>query len=109
MWEQLEARLTHIVRPLFPNEAEFRRRPSSDGLVFSVAWKLKNDPARPNKRSRRIILVVSEEALEDYNDGDRDARERRITNFVTERLKIFNPNHDAPYGQPEPEEQWVLM
>lgn len=108
MWEQLEARLTNIVKPLFPDQAEFRRRASLDGLVFSVTWKLRNDPARPNKRSRRIILVVSEEALEDYNDGNRDARERRIANSITERLKTFNPNHDVPYGQPEPEDQWVL-
>lgn len=108
MKEQLEIQLMNIIRPLFPNEAEFHHRPLSDGLVFSIAWKLKNDPTRPNKRSRRIILIVSEETLEDYNDGNRDAIEKWITNFITENLRLFDPNHDTTYGQPEPEEQWIL-
>jgi hypothetical protein len=109
MWENLEARLMDIVKPIFPNNAEIRRRPSSDGLELRVVWKLTNDANRPNKRSRRIILVVSEEALEDYNDGNHDVKEKRIMKVITERLKGFNPNHNTPYGQPEPEELWALI
>jgi len=111
MWDDLEKQFSTVLSRLFPKEAQFRRRPASDDLCFSVSWKLKNDPARPNKRSRRIILVLPEELLEDYRDDDqnaRAARERRMTDLVGQRLKQFDPNHNTPYGQPEPEEQWVL-
>lgn len=108
MWEQQESRLIGIIKPIFPPGAEIRRRLGTDGLVLSVAWKLKNDPARPNKRSRRIILALSEEALEDYY-ADSDARDKRIAAIVADRLKAFTPDHDTPYGQPESEEVWVLM
>lgn len=106
MWEQEETRLKEIIEPNFPPGVEIRRRLGSDGLVLSVAWKLKNNPIRPNKRSRRIILVLSEEALEDY---DADARDKRIAAVVAHKLNTFVPDHDTPYGQPEPEEVWVLM
>ena len=50
----------------------------------------RHEPARPNKRPRRIILVLPEEALEDYRDDNergRSARERRVTDDVAQRLK----------------------
>jgi hypothetical protein len=108
MWEQQESRLIGIIKPIFPPGTEIRRGLGSNGLVLNVGWKLKNDPARPNKRSRRIILAISEEALEDYH-SDSDARDKRIASVIADRLKTFTPDHDTPYGQPEPEEVWVLM
>jgi len=69
--------------------------------------KLRNDPSRQNKRSKRIMLVVLEETPEDYVDGDRTAQlatERRMADL----LAGFDPNHDAARGWPEPEVEWVL-
>ena len=112
MWDDLERRFKEILVPLFPKEAECTRVTAQGGLSFSVSWKLKNDSARPNKRSRLIILVIPEEFLEDYCDGSQHecgARETRITEYVRERLKQFNPDHTTPYGQPVPQEEWVLI
>ena len=100
-----------LLAPVFPSGAELRALPSREGLQISVSWKLMSDPARKNKRSRRIIMLLSEEALEDYVDGDlhtRNTIEGRIVHFATERVKSFNPNHETPYGRPEPEELWYL-
>lgn len=100
-----------LLTPLFPTEAELRMLPPMDGLRISVSWKLKNEPSRKNKRSRKIIMVLSQEAQEDYVDGDthtRQAIEGRIVHFATERLKEFDPNHDTAYGHPDPEEIWYL-
>ena len=87
--------------------ATIRRLPCTDGLCFSVSLKLRNDPSRQNKRSKRIMLVVLEETPEDYVDGDRTAQlatERRMADL----LAGFDPNHDAARGWPEPEVEWVL-
>jgi len=113
MLEQVEARFTDILRPLFPKEAEFRfLNPKSDDLSWSIKWRLNNDPDRPSKRSRPIILVLSQDVLEDYNDSDNHKRadlEKIITKKVAECLDTFEPNHDAPYGLPVPGERWVLI
>lgn len=104
-------RFLDLLTPLFPPGAELRTLPPMDGLRFNVSWKLKNDPVRENKRSRKIILVLSEEAQEDYADGGLDTRqsmEDRIVHFITEQIKSFDPNHDMPYGRPDPEETWYL-
>lgn len=109
--EKTTERFETLFAPLFPKDARFRSLPTTDGLRFSVNWKLKNDPSRPNKRSRRVVLMISQEAVEDHEDGtpnDRNTIERRMVDLVTAQLKQFNPDHDTPYGQPEPEEQWVL-
>ncbi len=33
---------------------------------LGVHWKLKNDPNRPNKYSKTIIVLLSSELLEDF-------------------------------------------
>ncbi len=111
MWDDLATRFVGVVTPLFPKGATIRRQPCTDGLCFSVSWKLRNDPSRPNKWSKRIMLVVLEETIEDYVDGDRTAQlatERRMADLVAAKLAGFDPNHDAARGWPEPEVEWVL-
>jgi hypothetical protein len=104
MWEQLEAQFTKIMKPLFPNEAKFNRITSDDDLnidpddlCFSVAWKF-NDPDHTKMFFRRIVLVVTQEKLQDYGSDDHIsvALEIDITKSVVERLKTFKSNHDNP-------------
>lgn len=111
MQEVLAGRFIELLKPLFPSEAEIRRRPSSGDLLFLVDWKLNNDQSRANKRSRKIVIHVTRETLEDYSDGTdqhRRSEERRITTEVATRLRSFQPNHETPHGTPEPEEVWSL-
>jgi hypothetical protein len=106
-----EERFKGLLAPLFPKEVDFRHVYTSDRVRFDVSWKLTSDPNRPNKRSRKIIVIVSEETLEDYEDGDDAARrriEKKMVGDITKRLREFNPEHNTPYGQLEPEEQWVI-
>lgn len=112
MWDEHLQRFITLLRPLFRDDAEIRIRPEQDGVPISVCWKLGTDPRRPNKRSKRIILFLPEEVLDDYEDGSelqREAFERRMLDKVTERLKVFDPNHESPHGHPEPEERWTLI
>jgi hypothetical protein len=111
MNEELATRFTKLLKPLFPPETDILRRPSSGELILVVDWKLKDDPARPNKRSRKIIVQITHETIVDYADGTdqhRRSEERRIAAAVTTRLNAFEPKHNSPCGTPEPEETWVL-
>ncbi|MHB1271915.1 MAG: hypothetical protein ACYCZD_03950 [Rhodanobacter sp.] len=111
MNEELAALFIELLKPLFPPEAEICRRPSSGELVLVVDWKLKNDSVRPNKRSRKIIVQITHEIIEDYADGTdqhRRSEERRIAAAVKTQLNAFEPEHNSPRGTPEPEETWVL-
>jgi hypothetical protein len=112
MWDKDEARFAGIVKPLFPDHAEIHREPGRQSeLSFWITWKLNNDPDRPNKHSRPIRLIFSQEALEDYlclSDQRQSAATKRIIQFVTRRLSQFNPEHDVPRYQSVPPEEWVI-
>lgn len=111
MADILQRRLLEILAPLFPNNALIPIRSTTDSLRFAVSWKLNNDSTRPNKRSRRIILVVPQEILEDYRDGDegdRNTLEKRIVATITDKLRCFNPEHQTTCLQPEPKEEWLV-
>jgi hypothetical protein len=99
-----------IIRPLFPSNAKFTPGPYPGGCCLWVGWKLKNDPARPNKPSRKIRIIVAHEAIEDYRDKDRAAQrqaDERLKEFVRERVRDFNPEHESPRYQTPPIEDWV--
>jgi len=111
MPDETEPRFRSLLTPLFPKEASFRSDASSDGLCFMVNWKLKNDSSRPNKRSKLILIRISQETIEDYGDGDqltREDMEKRIMDRVKAHLDNFDPDHNTSYGHPEPEEYWYL-
>lgn len=100
-----------LVRPLFPEGARIKHLENRDGVSFLISWKLNTDPMRPNKRSRRIVFVLSEEFVEDYRDDSeagQSQRDSRVRAAVSERLGQFEADHDAPYGSEEPEETWVI-
>ena len=101
-----------ILRPIFRKDADFRHvELHGDGLRFRIDWKMP-DEGRPNKHSRPIELYLSEETLEDYEDAphqqDREEMDRRIVDYVAQRLAAFNPDHNVPREQPVPAERWVI-
>lgn len=95
---------------IFPENVEFREvENSSESRV--IDWKLENDANRPNKRSIPIRLTLSEDYVDDYNDGDDKIRARMIISaakFVQEQSKHFNPVHNTPYGQPVTPVEWIV-
>jgi hypothetical protein len=63
---------------------------------------LKNDPNRPNKRSKKLRLIISEETIEDYRDANDDAKksyDQKLKKFVEKTMAHFEPDHDTPYGR----------
>lgn len=95
-----------IIKEYFPKEVELFLHPIQD-FCLDVDWKLKNDPSRPNKRSKKLKLIISEETIEDYrdaNDGAKKGYDQKLKKFVERTMANFEPDHDTPYGRTTPVE-----
>lgn len=103
-----------IKKDIFPNNVEFNIKYNFDAETYEcyIDWKLNNDQNRPNKRSKKIKIQVSREGLEDYNNKNvkqRQAAQNQFENFIKERMKRFDPNHDKPKYEEPPMEEWVVQ
>ncbi len=101
-----------IAESVFPADARFVEPPYEPGdWILFVSWKLGTDPTRPNKRSKTVRVVVSEEAVEDYergSAGERLAADWRFERWLLRRLRGFDPEHQAPLGHEPQAEAWVI-
>jgi len=98
-----------FIKRIFPENADFKFFFEGGDLFVRISWLLNDDPLRRNKQSRNILLRIPEEVLADYlyvDDPHRHEAERRLAEFVSERYKRFNPQHDAPRGKTPPREEW---
>lgn len=80
-------------------------------MMILATWRLSGDTLRPNKRSRMIRVVISQEALEDYARGGDDARragDERFVAWFRLQLSGFDPNHEAPLGVEPPSVTWPV-
>jgi hypothetical protein len=80
-------------------------------MMILATWRLstdafRTDAFRPNKRSRMIRIVISQEALKDYAQGSDEVRlagDERLVAWLRRQLSGFDPNHDSPLGvEPAP-------
>jgi hypothetical protein len=80
-------------------------------MMILATWRLSGNAARPNKRSRMIRIVISQEALEDYARGSEDARragDERFVAWFQRQLGSFDPDHDSPLGVEPPAVTWPV-
>jgi hypothetical protein len=105
----MHEKLLQAIQVVTPPGAEIKTKNGIDGIGFSVSWLLGDDPERPNKRSKTIVISVSHEAAQDYetapNSADAGARLQRI---LAENFANFDPNHDTAKYEPPPVERWVI-
>jgi len=103
--------LTQIASSVMPSHAEIRVNPQLDHYQAGISWNLNNDPERPNKKSKTIILNVSYEVLQDIPnlpEAQQQDAMNRIEVYLRENLASFDPDHDAPHGAPSPSVTWVI-
>jgi hypothetical protein len=107
MAKDFSGRFRALIEPHLPPDSRIVIPPGGPDLVILITWRMLNvDSMRPNKRSRMIRLVISEEALDDYAsgpDGVRLASDERFIAWLQLKLATFDPHHDAPLGvEPTP-------
>ncbi len=104
-------KLVQVIQQEMPGGAEINVVPGIGAIKVVVAWKLNNDPERPNKMSKTISICVSHEAVQDFASASGSAQTNaygRVTKFLSEKLAYFNPDHDTPRYEPPPVEQWLI-
>lgn len=94
-----------------PEHAEYYVTEVSGDSKLSIHWKLNNDPNRPNKYSKTIVITIPQELIEDFPAYHHDLQElamNKIGQHIQNCLKSFNPDHNSQRGRPEPIENWDL-
>jgi hypothetical protein len=93
-----------LIRPIFPKEAEITVVDHKD-LEIRVVWKLLNDPNRPNKRSKLLRIIITEEAISDCHDFE--AAGEKLKHIIKQKYLAFNPDHNmSRYNTPA--EEWTI-
>lgn len=105
--------LLEIVKKILPTHASYQNQLGESGDQISlINWKLGNDPERPHKRSKRIKLIIEEEAIDDLLECDNPnafkIAEKRLETFIRNKMSVFNPDHNNQRNSTEPEEIWII-
>jgi hypothetical protein len=111
MTEDLLDYWLRIITPLFPANAWISSRLSGSDYLIQIDWKLENDPHRQNKRSKKIEIIIKEEAIEDYLNKNKD--ERALSNikmkqWIWERYNNFNIDQDAHISNSASPDKWRI-
>ena len=111
MTEDLLDFWVRLITPIFPENAWIVSSCSDDNHIILIDWKLRNDPQRPSKRSRKIQIIIKEDAIEDYLDKgehDRELYGNTLKQLVREWYNHFNPDNDSLTTRSIPTEKWLI-
>lgn len=106
-----EHKIVQTIKSVMPQNADVSLAPTTSAIVVGVSWPLNDDPARPNKRSKTISIHVSHEAAQDFANvapHDHGACYARIQNYLSQKLRSFDPKHTASVHEAPPVEVWVI-
>ncbi len=111
MAEDLLDYWVRLITPIFPENAWIVSSYSNDNHIILIDWKLRNDPKRPGKRSRKIQITIKEDAIDDYLDKNKT--EREIYGITLKQLiggwyNHFIPDNDSLTTRSVPTEKWLI-
>ena len=103
--------ITETLSDLLPGDVELLVNRGQIEYIARFNWPIDNDPTRPFKRSKTVLLKIHENAMRDFSAiGNKNEAKTLIDleTYLKNRLHLFQPNHNSPRGQPEPVEKWVI-
>jgi len=95
-----------FVKQLFPANAQFTFSAREGDLIVRVSWLLNDDPSRPWKRSKNVMISFTEESLALFERDNRRETELRLAAWLADQMKHHDPHHDAAEGEPPPTVRW---
>lgn len=100
--------LIDLIKDIFPNDAIFKN--STDYLKWEfnslIIWKLKNDPTRPNKPSKRVFIIIPMEVVDDIDyDKHKQEVDTKFHSCIKIKFNQFNPDHNQ---RTPPIEEWYI-
>ncbi|MFH1080132.1 MAG: hypothetical protein V1766_07725 [Pseudomonadota bacterium] len=111
MAEDLLDYWVRLIKTVFPANAWIISRFFNNDHLIQIDWKLENDPKNPNKRSKKIEIIIKERAIENYldkNKKDRELSDIMLKEFICERYNHLSSNDDIYTTQYVPRETWLI-
>jgi hypothetical protein len=111
MTEDLLDYWVRLIKTIFPENAWITSRFFNNDHLIQIDWKLENDPKNPNKRSKKIEIIIKEGAIEDYlnkNKKDRELSDIMLKEFICERFNHFSSNDDIYATHHVAKENWLI-
>ncbi len=91
------------IKDIFPTNAEKNivMEPTGDATIY-INWKLNNNASRPNKRSKTIKIILTQEMYDDYigmTDSGQQQFENDFRTAFLDNYKYVKPeeNNVPPY------------
>ena len=111
MTEDLLDYWLRIIKPIFPTNAWTAASLSGGDHLILIDWKLENDPQQPNKRSRKIEIIIKEETIDDYLSKKMDERalsDSKMKLWISERYKNFNLDQNVHTSNSTSPDKWRI-
>lgn len=111
MTEDLLDYWLRLIKPFFPVNAWIVARFLEGGHWIQIDWKLENDPSQPNKRSRKIQIVIPEKVIDNYlakNKEERELSDGKLKELILGRCEHFQPDHNGGTSRTIATEKWLI-
>jgi hypothetical protein len=102
---------TRLIKTVFPENAWITSRFFKNDCLINIDWKLKDDPKNPNKRSKKIEIIIKGDTLENYldkNKKDRELSDIMLKEFIHKQYNYFSSNYEISTSQYVPKEKWLI-
>lgn len=103
--------ITETLVELLPDETELFVQDNEQHYLATFNWPITNDPTRPHKRSKTVVLKIHQIAMDDLRNigNKREAKSLiDLETYFKNQLHLFEPDHNNPKGQSEPIEKWEV-
>ncbi len=100
-----------IISPIFPANAWIASSLSRGDYLIQIDWKIEDEPHKRNKRSRKIQIVVTEQAIDDYLDKSKDERaesDAKIVDWISNRYRRFRRDQEDMPSHAVSAERWCI-
>ena len=111
MAEDLMDYWVRLIKPIFPTNAWIVSHFSDNDHIIQIDWNIDNNTKRSNKRSKKIQIIIKEDAIDQYLDKNKQDRELygdTLKQFIGERYNHFNPDNDAVTNRSVRTETWLV-
>jgi hypothetical protein len=111
MAEDLMDYWVRLIKPIFPTNAWIVSQFSDNDHIIQIDWNIDNNTKRSNKRSKKIQIIIKEDAIDQYLDKNKQDRELygdTLKQFIGERYNHFNPDNDALTNRSVRTEKWLV-
>jgi hypothetical protein len=111
MAEDLLDHWVNLIKPIFPTNAWIVSEFSKNNHLIQIDWNLGTDSKKQAKRSRKIQIIIKEDAIDDYldrNKSDRHLFNTILKESLCERFNRFDPDNDAVTIRSAPTETWLF-